>query len=66
MASLRCLRNFLPRFPPEGLPAWSRDGLLSLFEMTRVHLFKEAYWRETGEWLGEEVGHHERPRRKAC
>ena len=33
------------------------DGLLSLIEMTRVHLFKEAHWRETGEWLGAEVAH---------
>jgi hypothetical protein len=31
------------------------DGLLSLIEVTRVHLFKAAYCRETGEWLGEEV-----------
>jgi hypothetical protein len=22
-----------------------------------VHLFKEAYWRETGEWLGPEAPH---------
>lgn len=34
-----------------------RDGLLTLIEMTRVHLFKEAYYRETGEWLGEEAPH---------
>ena len=31
------------------------DGLLTLIELTRVHLFKEAYYRETGEWLGAEV-----------
>lgn len=42
------------------------DGLLSLIEMTRVHLFKQAYWRETGEWLGEEVSHHQRPRGEEC
>ncbi len=33
------------------------DGLLALLGMTAVHLFKEAYWRETGEWLGEEAPH---------
>jgi hypothetical protein len=43
-----------------------KDGLLSLIEMTRVHLFKEAYWRETGEWLGEEVPHSREPMLKAC
>jgi hypothetical protein len=44
----------------------ARDGLLSLIEVTRVHLFKEAYWRETGEWLGEEVPHYQRSAAKAC
>ncbi|MDQ3668904.1 MAG: hypothetical protein M3377_01260 [Actinomycetota bacterium] len=54
-----------PDDPPEQrwLP---RDGLLMLIEMTRVHLFKEAYYRETGEWLGKEVSHHQRPRSKRC
>lgn len=33
------------------------DGLLALIGMTTTHLFKEAYWRETGEWLGEEAPH---------
>jgi hypothetical protein len=42
------------------------DGLLALIEMTRVHLFKEAWYRETGEWLGEEVSHLQRPRSKTC
>ncbi|MDQ3678205.1 MAG: hypothetical protein M3401_15650 [Actinomycetota bacterium] len=42
------------------------DGLLSLIEMTRIHLYKEAYWRETGEWLGEEVPHNQRALAKAC
>lgn len=42
------------------------DGLLTLIEMTRVHLFKEAYYRETGQWLGEEVSHHQQPRSKTC
>lgn len=33
------------------------DGLLALLGMTATHLFKEAYWRETGEWLGKEAPH---------
>ncbi len=31
------------------------DGLLKLVDTARAHLFKELYFRETGEWLGEEV-----------
>ena len=35
---------------------WAPDrGLADLIEMTRRHLFREAYWRETGTWLGPEV-----------
>lgn len=34
-----------------------RDGLLSLLGMTAAHLFREAWWRETGEWLGPAVPH---------
>jgi hypothetical protein len=33
------------------------DGLLALLGMTATHLFKEAYWRETGDWLGDEAPH---------
>lgn len=33
------------------------DGLLALIDHTRVHLFKEAYWRETGLWPGPEAPH---------
>ncbi len=33
------------------------DGLLALIGLFMVHLFKEAWWRETGDWLGEEVPH---------
>lgn len=36
------------------LPA---DGLLDLISQVRIHLFKEAYWRETGEWIGPEAPH---------
>jgi hypothetical protein len=53
-----------PDDPPER--RWTaNDGLLSLIETTRVHLFKEAYWRETGEWLGEEVAHSQ-PLHETC
>jgi hypothetical protein len=34
-----------------------QDGLLQLIVHTRVHLFKEAWWRETGEWLGDQAPH---------
>jgi hypothetical protein len=54
-----------PDDPPEH--RWvPSDGLLSLIEMTRVHLFKESYYRETGEWLGKEVSHHQPLVSKAC
>lgn len=33
------------------------DGLLKLLGMITEHLFKEAWWREHGEWLGEEYPH---------
>jgi hypothetical protein len=33
------------------------DGLLALFGMAAEHLFKEAWWRENNEWLGEEHPH---------
>ncbi len=36
--------------------AWE-DGLLVLLGLTRVHLFREAYWREFGEWVGPEAAH---------
>ena len=35
------------------------DGLLALFGMVTMHLFKEAWWRETGAWLGDEYPHTE-------
>lgn len=34
-----------------------RDGLAQLLDMIAVHLFKEAWWRESGEWLGDEAPH---------
>lgn len=47
-----------PEDPPER--TWvPEDGLLVLFGMIAEHLFKEAWWREHGEWLGEEYPHDE-------
>ncbi len=37
------------------------DGLLALLGMTATHLFKEAWWREHGEWLGHEAPHTAAP-----
>lgn len=39
-----------------------QDGLLALIRLIEAHLFREAYWRETGgsedgEWLGPESQH---------
>ena len=56
------------RFPDCGLCMWYpedpiecrwvfKDGLLNLIGLTIAHLFREAWWRETGEWIGEEVAH---------
>lgn len=37
---------------------WVRsDKLLALIGVIVRHLFKEAWWRETGEWLGPAVTH---------
>ncbi len=37
---------------------WCFDhGLLDLLDAVRNHLFREAWWREHGEWLGPEVSH---------
>lgn len=38
------------------------DGLLHLLVLIQAHLFREAWWRETGgddngEWLGPEISH---------
>jgi hypothetical protein len=49
-----------PKDPPDRL--WNRgDGLLKVVDTARAHLFKELYFRETGEWLGEEV-HQDTPK----
>ena len=47
--------------PPFTEHRWVfEDGLLALMGLVMAHLFKEAWWRETGEWLGEEVPHEAR------
>lgn len=47
-----------PDDPPEW--KWTADqGLLALFGTAAHHLFKEGWWRETGEWLGHEAPHDE-------
>ena len=33
------------------------DGLLHLLVLIQAHLFREAWWRDTNEWLGPEVDH---------
>jgi hypothetical protein len=43
----------------EGLRWKLKDGLVTLIDLSRVHLIKEAWWRVTGEWEGYEV--HRRP-----
>lgn len=45
---------WFPKDPPDR--QWNRaDGLLKLVDTAVAHLFKELYFRETAEWLGEEV-----------
>jgi hypothetical protein len=42
------------------------DGLLDLLDTVVAHLFREAWWRETGEWLGPEAAHlPDRPKEDA-
>ncbi len=44
----------------DKLERWSfRDGLLHLLVIVEAHLFREAWWRETGEWLGPEQPHEQ-------
>lgn len=51
-----------PSDPPEN--RWIlEDGLLALIGHAILHLFREAWWRETEEWLGPEAPHE--PRGKA-
>ena len=45
-----------PDDPPEQRWKFS-NGLMELLVLIQQHLFREAWWRETGEWLGPEVPH---------
>jgi hypothetical protein len=42
--------------PPEEKWVFE-DGLMMLINYIQAHLFREAWWRETGEWLGPAVSH---------
>jgi hypothetical protein len=47
-----------PDDPPE-LTWTASDGLGELISHVAIHLFKEAYWRETAEWIGPEAPHQQ-------
>jgi hypothetical protein len=51
-----CLCIWHPQDPPEQRWVFE-DGLLVLINHIQAHLFREAWWRETGEWLGPEAPH---------
>lgn len=45
---------------PGDSSAWRwrfQDGLVDLLDTVRAHLLREAIWRETGDWPGEEAPH---------
>lgn len=44
----------------------AKDGLLALITLIRLHLFREAYWRQHGEWLGPEVIHFRGEKKEAA
>ena len=45
-----------PHDPPTS--RWHpAHGLLALVRHAQLHLFREAWWREKGEWLGPEAPH---------
>jgi hypothetical protein len=56
----RCSNGALCMWHP-GDPAnrrWIRQfGAPLLIELIRTHLFREAYWRETDHWSGDEAPH---------
>lgn len=45
-----------PWDPPEQRWVFD-DGLLMLINLIQGHLFREAWWRDTGEWPGPEATH---------
>lgn len=48
---------WFPSDPPERKWNIGHDALLRLVDLAIAHLFKELYWREHHEWLGEEAPH---------
>jgi len=48
-----------PRDPPEHRWTW-RDGGAALAGHICAHLIRETWWRQTGEWAGDEAPHDER------
>lgn len=40
------------------------DGLVALIGYVIAHLFREAWWRETGKWLGPEAPHDDGRKRE--
>lgn len=42
---------------PESQRWVASDGLLALLTHVKIHLFREAYWRETGHWVGPQAPH---------
>lgn len=49
-----------PHDPPSRRWQW-RDGGAVLAAHICAHLIREAWWRQTGEWVGEEVPHTPQP-----
>lgn len=47
---------WLPADPP-GERWEPRQGLLALIDLAVLHLFREAWWRDTGVWAGREASH---------
>ena len=41
------------------------DGFLHLLVLIQAHLFREAWWRDTNEWLGPEVAHEKSKQNKS-
>lgn len=44
-------------FDPKEAQWTRRDGAAALLGHITAHLLREAWWRMTGEWLGDEVTH---------
>jgi hypothetical protein len=52
-----------PRDPPSQRWVFD-DGLVALIGYVIAHLFREAWWRETGKWLGPEAPHDDGRKRE--